>query len=177
VIKKDADSIVIENPGSIITGKAQMLKGGISEPRNKTIMKMFNLIRVGERAGSGVPDIFSVWKNEGWGEPRVEEQYKPDRTTLILSFEKRKQAIKTGYNQKSEASSRHNGGLNGGIDGGLAERIIDQIFANNSVTVQEISVALGTPKRTIEREMKRLRYSKRITRVGGNRYGYWEIIG
>ena len=68
-------------------------------------------------------------------------------------------------------------GLNGGIDGGLAERIIDQISANNSVTVQEISVALGTPKRTIEREMKRLRDSKRITRVGGNRYGYWEIIG
>lgn len=176
VIKKDADSIVIENPGSIITGKAQMLKGGISEPRNKTIMKMFNLIRVGERAGSGVPDIFSVWENEGWVEPRVEEQYKPDRTTLVLSFEKRKQAIKTSDNQKSEASSRHIGGLNGGIDGGLAERIIDQIFANNSVTVQEISVALGTPKRTIEREMKRLRDSKRITRVGGNRYGYWEII-
>ena len=95
MIKKDADSIVIENPGSIITGKAQMLKGGISEPRNKTIMKMFNLIRVGERAGSGVPDIFSVWEKEGWAEPRVEEQYKPDRTTLVLSFEKRKQAIKT----------------------------------------------------------------------------------
>lgn len=72
-----------------------MLKGGISEPRNKTIMKMFNLIKIGERAGSGVPDIFSVWENEGWAEPRVEEQYKPDRTTLVLSFEKRKQAIKT----------------------------------------------------------------------------------
>ena len=95
VIKKDADSIVIENPGSIITGKAQMLKGGISEPRNKTIMKMFNLIRVGERASSGVPDIFSVWEDEGWVEPSVEEQYKPDRTTLVLSFEKRKQAKKT----------------------------------------------------------------------------------
>ena len=105
VIKKDADSIVIENPGSIITGKAQMLKGGISEPRNKTIMKMFNLIRVGERAGSGVPDIFSVWENEGWVEPRVEEQYKPDRTTLILSFEKRKQAIKTSDKKQAIKTS------------------------------------------------------------------------
>lgn len=47
-------SLVIENYGSIIIGKAQMLKGGISEPRNKVIMKMFNLIHVGERAGSGV---------------------------------------------------------------------------------------------------------------------------
>ena len=80
------ERITIENPGSIITGKPQMLKGGISEPRNKAIMKMFNLIRVGERAGSGVPDIFSVWSKEGWDSPVVEEQFKPDRTVLTLAF-------------------------------------------------------------------------------------------
>lgn len=49
-------------------------------------MKMINLIRVGERAGSGVPDIFHVWNDEGWIEPIVEEQYRPDRTILKLSF-------------------------------------------------------------------------------------------
>ncbi len=86
VILKDQDSIIIENPGSIITGKAQMLKGGISEPRNSTIMKMFNLIHVGERAGSGVPNIFSIWNDEGWIPPEVEELYQPDRTILRLSF-------------------------------------------------------------------------------------------
>lgn len=86
VILKNPDSIVIENPGSIITGKAQMLKGGVSEPRNKIVMKMFNLIRIGERAGSGVPDIFSVWESEGWADPVVEELYRPDRTVLKLSF-------------------------------------------------------------------------------------------
>ena len=86
VILKDQDFIIIENPGSIITGKAQMLKGGISEPRNSTVMKMFNLIHVGERAGSGVPNIFSIWNDEGWIPPEVEELYQPDRTILRLSF-------------------------------------------------------------------------------------------
>ena len=86
VILKSPNEIVIENPGSIITGKVQMLKGGISEPRNKTVIKMFNLIHVGERAGSGVPDIFSTWDEAGWVPPAVEEQYKPDRTVLTLSF-------------------------------------------------------------------------------------------
>ena len=33
------------------------VKGGVSEPGNKFIIKMFNLIRIGERAGSGVPDL------------------------------------------------------------------------------------------------------------------------
>jgi predicted HTH transcriptional regulator len=41
VVRKESDSIVMENPGSICTGKQQMLKGGISDPRNKALMKMF----------------------------------------------------------------------------------------------------------------------------------------
>ncbi len=44
VIRKDAESIIMENPGSIRTGKEQMLKGGISDPRNKALMKMFEII-------------------------------------------------------------------------------------------------------------------------------------
>lgn len=60
VVKKEVDSLIIENPGSIRTGKKQMLRGGISDPRNKTLMKMFNLIGIGERAGSGIPDIYQI---------------------------------------------------------------------------------------------------------------------
>ena len=86
VIRKDWDYLILENPGSIMTGKNQMLKGGISDPRNKIIMKMFNLIKIGERAGSGVPDIFSVWNEEGFAQPIVEELYNPDRTILTLPF-------------------------------------------------------------------------------------------
>lgn len=86
VIRKDAEKIIIENPGYIRTGKDQMLKGGISDPRNKSLMKMFNMIGIGERAGSGVPDIFAVWDSQGLVAPEIEEQYNPDRTILTLSF-------------------------------------------------------------------------------------------
>ncbi len=99
VIRKDGDTIVMENPGCIRTGKAQMLKGGISDPRNKALMKMFNLLGIGERAGSGVPSIFAVWEQQGWEQPLLEEQYGPDRTLLTLSLAsqaKKKAAIKSG---------------------------------------------------------------------------------
>lgn len=105
VITKNPNAIIIENPGSIIIGKAQMLRGGVSEPRNKVIMKMFNLVRIGERAGSGVPDIFDAWEEAGWIPPTVEEQYKPDRTILTLIFEE-KQAFsdnKTGLKSEKQA--------------------------------------------------------------------------
>ena len=41
-----------------------MRRGGESDPGNKGLMKMFNLINIGERAGSGVPDIFHTWEQE-----------------------------------------------------------------------------------------------------------------
>ena len=86
VIKLEPNVLTIENPGSIRVGKYQMRLGGQSDPRNKALMKMFNLIGVGERAGSGVPELFSVWKHEGWIEPTIEEQFDPDRTILTMQF-------------------------------------------------------------------------------------------
>lgn len=62
-------------------------------------MKMFNLIDIGEHAGSGVPNIFNVWDDEGWEDPVITESFDPDRTALTLKFVK-KQTIKTGKNMK-----------------------------------------------------------------------------
>ena len=89
VILKEQDRIIMQNPGSIRTGKDQMLRGGISDPRNKAIMKMLNLLMIGERAGSGVPNIFSVWEDNKWDAPVIEEQYGPDRTILTLPLSKK----------------------------------------------------------------------------------------
>lgn len=36
-----------------------------------------------------MPELFSVWKDEGWIEPTIMEQFDPDRTVLTMSFEKR----------------------------------------------------------------------------------------
>ena len=107
VIKRDVSSLVIENPGSIRTGKEQMLKGGISDPRNKNIMKMFNLLGMGERAGSGIPDIYQVWEDQGWKNPIVEERYNPDRTRLSLDFTE-KQAKKTSEESKRRKQTKKN---------------------------------------------------------------------
>ena len=52
------------------------------------IMKMFSLIDVGERAGTGVPDVFATWANAGLPEPRIEEKFgEADRTILTLMLE------------------------------------------------------------------------------------------
>lgn len=90
VIKQENDVLILENPGNIRVGKYQIKIGGKSDPRNKALMKMFNLIDIGERAGSGVPELFTVWEQEGWEEPQIEEQLDSvERTIVTLSFKKK----------------------------------------------------------------------------------------
>ena len=43
---------------------------------------MFSLIDACERAGSGIPSILHVWKQQGWSEPTITQTYSPDRTRL-----------------------------------------------------------------------------------------------
>ena len=68
-------------------------------------MKMFNLINIGERAGSGVPNIFNVWEDEGFIEPEIEERFDPDRTVLSLPFVK-KATEKSDGKKTTEKSDR-----------------------------------------------------------------------
>ena len=84
-------------------------------------------------------------------------------------------ALKSALIEQSNTPKGHSGGLSGGIDGGLAEKIMELISVDNTITVSAIAKSLGIPKRTIEREMKKLRDSERIIREGGNRYGHWKI--
>jgi len=39
------------------------------------LKKPFNLIGLGEHAGSGVPDIYHAWKEVGLEEPVIEERF------------------------------------------------------------------------------------------------------
>ena len=84
-----------------------MRLGGESDPPNKALMKMFNLINIDERAGSGVLNIFNVWADEGWEEPVIEERFDPDRTVLSLSFLK-KVSEKSDSKKVTEKSDRKN---------------------------------------------------------------------
>ncbi len=105
VIKKLQDKIIIENPGTLRISKEAALLGGNSDPRNATIIKMFNLINVGERSGSGVPNIFKVWKNENFDSPELEERFNPDRTVLLLPLEK----VGAKIGSKNREQRRHYG--------------------------------------------------------------------
>lgn len=88
VIIKKRDSIIMSNPGGFRIEIDAAKSGGVSDPRNGAMLKMFNLIDIGERTGSGVPNIFRVWREQGWVMPDIAEQLEPERTVLTLKFKK-----------------------------------------------------------------------------------------
>ena len=173
VIRKDAESIIMENPGSIRTGKEQMLKGGISDPRNKALMKMFNLIGIGERAGSGVPDIYHVWEEYAWKRPEVIEEYAPDRTILKLSFLKKvaikngdkKVAIKSGDKKKVTKKTEQQ-----------LESILDYMDSGKECKTSEIAMLLGVRESRARLLIKELVEKGKIRAVGKNKGRKYIII-
>ena len=86
VIQKYADKFVFENPGSFRIPLKDAFDGGISDPRNATILKMFSMIDIGERAGRGIPGIVSVWEENFKSEPVYVQTSNPSRVKTVLDI-------------------------------------------------------------------------------------------
>ena len=168
------DKIIMKNPSTSIVGKRQMLRGGDSEPRNANIMKMFNLLGFGEHAGSGVPDIFSIWREAGFVEPTIDEYFggdEPNKTVVTLplveknqSFiEKRtKKGTKKGTKQKEKEER--------------ASKILELIKINPSITQSEMAVELNLSIKQVKNATDYLKNNRIIVHEGSARKGKWIII-
>src|SRR6185437_14618555 len=64
----------------------QLYSGGVSDPRNPYLQKMFQLIGLGEKAGSGFVKILRAWQEQSWLKPLVSERTELDVTIVILPF-------------------------------------------------------------------------------------------
>jgi len=84
LIVKRPDMFGFRNPGLMRIPIELAIKGGDSDCRNRTLHKMFMLIGYGERAGSGIPKIYSGWNSQDWTKPLLYEKTEPEQTLLEL---------------------------------------------------------------------------------------------
>ena len=84
IIERYRDRLEFSNPGTLLLGIEQVLKGGVSECRNKILQSIFAMLGYGEKAGSGLDKIRQGWASQKWRWPMIQEQYRPDRVRLIL---------------------------------------------------------------------------------------------
>ena len=84
IIEKYLDRFEFSNPGSLLISIDQLLEGGVSECRNKSLQIMFTLIGAAEKAGSGVDKIRTGWGSQHWRSPIVREKVQPTRVVWVL---------------------------------------------------------------------------------------------
>ncbi len=88
VVVKERNKITLSNPGAFRIGLEEARSGGVSDPRNAVLGKMFHLVSIGRRTGSGIPGIYSVWKEQGWAQVTIQESFRPERITMTLPMER-----------------------------------------------------------------------------------------
>ena len=117
---------------------------------------------MGERAGTGVPDVFATWANAGLLEPRIEEKFgEADRTILTLMLESdaksahNEQIIDTNeqLNGPSEQITDNNEQLNGPSEQ-ITERqrtVLRFVERNPSTTYEDMARAAEFHQRLCKR--------------------------
>lgn len=84
VIDRWVDRLEFSNPGTLLVSREQLLRGSVSECRNKSLQLMFQMLGAGDKAGSGIDKIRSSWLSEHWQSPSLSERHGPDRVLLYL---------------------------------------------------------------------------------------------
>lgn len=83
LIIKRPDLFGFRNPGLMRVPPEVAVKGGESDCRNRRMHQMFLMIGAGERAGSGIPKIYSGWEWAKWRKPKLYEKQIPSEQTLL----------------------------------------------------------------------------------------------
>ena len=98
-------------------------------------------------------------------------------TTLRIHFK----ALESALIDQPKVPKGQNGPLDGPIEGPkktlLADKIIQLLRDNPKTTYDDLMAETGISRSTIKRAMGNLVADGHVVRVGGKRYGHWEIRG
>lgn len=84
VVEQYDDRIVFANPGRLLVDRMTAERGGVSDPRNPALMKMFFLVGAARDAGAGIPLMFRTAREAGLADPVLSSDCAWDRTELRL---------------------------------------------------------------------------------------------
>jgi ATP-dependent DNA helicase RecG len=84
VVVKLTNSFSFSNPGRLRIFLERLYEGGVSDPRNPNLQKMFQMLGLGEKAGSGFQKILRAWKEQQWPIPLVSEKLDLEVTSVSL---------------------------------------------------------------------------------------------
>ena len=164
-ILKQPSGFVFRHPGVLRVPAAKALRGGLSDCRNPSLQKMFLMIGLGEKAGSGMAKIQQGWQHTG-GTIRLEDSVEPfDYTLLKLDFppttgDTLEKTLGITPEKKLEKTP---------------EKILLLLKSHPDMSVAEIATHLNKSNSAIDRAIRKLKSEGRLKRIGSDKGGHWEV--
>ena len=163
------DRVQIFSPGSLPDGLTlENIKMGMVAKRNKIIVDTLDKADVIENYASGVRRIFEDYAHF----KKQPEYYISDNGVIVTLFNRNYDIQNDGQND----------GQNGGQNDGQKistkdrlEKIIKYIESDSAITADRLKDLLNVSKRTIERDIEKLRKDNKIEYVGSAKDGRWIV--
>lgn len=183
-VEKGFNYFKFENPGDLRIPFQVAKKGGESDQRNPIIHKIFALVGLGERTGSGINMMVKVWEKKNWKEPILYQVDGVERTQLFLQMitkTKQNPPMKLMENPQMDYDTEVNNPPIESTNEQLINltktqlMIIQLVARNNNMKIDEIAKVLGIKPNTVKKNIKKLKEYKLLEREGTTRNGCWKV--
>ena len=179
------DRLEIWSPGPLPKGMtlAKMYKRHKSYPANPLLAYAMFLRKYVEQTGTGTGDIIARCRE--WGLPDPQWQVE-DGEDFVMVMPRPQSSVKGSVRSSVKSVDKTvdwtvdktvDWTVNKTVDGPTNERILKLLATNPRATQEELARVLGLSVRGIEYAIGTLKKAKRIRKVGGKRFGHWEVIG
>ncbi len=148
----DGRKVVFSNPGGMRVPLSKAVEGGISDPRNRTMMRMMLGIGLVEQMGSGIRSIFKAVDDGAILDASLSEESDPLRTVTAITL--------------APAGAKPDK---------VGAQVLRYVSSHRNATIKEISSEVGVSTRTVSRIVGELIESGSLTREGNNRRSTWTV--
>ena len=168
-IRIEEEQIIISNRCILPEGwtAETLMQPHDSIPYNPDIANVFYRAGYIETWGQGIQKICDECTALGAELPK----YEIIGTGLRVYFP----ALKSALIDQPKVPKGHSAKTDGALDDTMALRIIEIIRSKPDITLDQLSAEAGIARRTLVRYMSGLKDAGRIERIGGKRYGHWQI--
>jgi len=151
------DRVEISNPGGLLSAISKDF-GRRSLSRNPLVFGLFERMHLVEKVGSGIPRMQELMHDIGLPSPtyRTEGMF-----TIVLArsipWEIRRHELSKGVSKNQLM-------------------ILDMIHNNNKITIPNLSKSTGLSETAIENNIRKLKESLLLQRIGTRKDGAWKIV-
>lgn len=164
------DRLEITSPGMLIGGfSIEDLKSGCCQARNRGIVSAFTYMKIIEQWASGIPRLLENCKCAGLREPELLEIGGSFRVNMFRNTE-----LASNNSGEVREKDRINEDIRDKF-GESAAKIAGLMCEKPESTLDEIAEAIGATRRTVEKQVKKLKEAGIVVRVGSNKSGVWKV--